>query len=512
MQRPKLGAVLGLTSAAYFMAVLDALVVVTALPSIDRDLHAGLQTLQWTVNAYGIAIAAGIIGASALGDRFGRRRVFLAGVVLFTSASAACGLAGGSGVLIAARALQGLGGAATVTLSLTILTEAFPPQRRGAVVGIYGGLAGLAVACGPLIGGAVTKGLDWHWIFWINVPIGVLVTGLSARLLTESHGPRERIDARGIALMTAAAVSLVWGLVRSGSIGWDRAEVLATLAVGVALLAAFIHWQGVAAAPLIPRRLFRRRSFAFGSATQFLMSGSIFAAAFLIIQYVQIARGYSPVMTGVRLLPWLMTPMLVSPLAGSLSDRIGVRPLIAVGLTLQAAGFTWIALRAGSGLSYGELAASLLLAGIGLSMALPTAPTAVLSAVDHTELGKASGVALTMQRFGAVFATAAATAIFSGSGGLSTPAAVVHGLQPALAVCAGISLLGALVSLGIAPARPAPRRTRRRCRCNEQGAPRVRLPNVRERSPTAAAAARLPAADPARPRHTCPSGCRALHR
>lgn len=454
MERPKLRAVLGLTSAAYLMAVLDSLVVVTALPSISRDLHADLQTLQWTVNAYGIAVAAGIISAAALGDRFGRRRVFLAGVVLFTAASAACALADGSGVLIAARVLQGLGGAATITLSLTILTDAFPPERRGAVVGMYGGLAGLAVACGPLIGGAVTQGLSWHWIFWINVPIGILVAGLSARLLPESHGPRERIDARGVMLVSGGAVSLVWGLVRSGSSGWGSPEVLGTLAGGVVLLAGFVRWEAVSAAPMVPLRLFRRPSFAFGSATQFLMSGSIFAAAFLIIQYVQIARGYSPVMTGVRLLPWLVTPMFVSPLAGSLGDRIGPRPLIAAGLTLQAAGFAWVALRAGSGLSYGELAVSLLLAGIGLSMALPTAPTAVLSAVDRVELGKASGVAMTMQRFGAVFATATATAVFSAAGGLGSPATVVAGLKPALAVCAGISLLGALVSLGIGP-RPA---------------------------------------------------------
>ena len=361
--------------------------MVTALPSIGRDLHAGLQTLQWTVNAYGIAVAAGIISAAALGDRFGRRRIFVSGVVLFTAASAACGLAGAGGPLIAARSLQGLG-AAAITLSLTILTDAFPPERRGAVVGTYGGLAGLATALGPLIGGLVTEGLDWHWIFWINIPIGILVTGASARLLPQTHGPRERIDACGVTLVSAGAVSLVWGLVRSGSAGWDSFEILATLLAGAVLLAAFIGWEAVAPAPMIPPRLFRRRSFAFGSATQLLMSGSIFAAAFLIIQYVQIARGYSPVETGVRLLPWLVTPMLVSPLAGSLGDRIGPRPLIAGGLTMQAGGFAWIAIHAGSGLGYDELAISLLLAGIGISMALPTAGISLLGAL--VSLGIAS--------------------------------------------------------------------------------------------------------------------------
>ncbi|WP_249011268.1 DHA2 family efflux MFS transporter permease subunit [Conexibacter sp. DBS9H8] len=451
MQKPKLGAVLGLTSAAYFMAVLDALVVVTALPQIGHDLRVGLPTLQWTVNSYGIAVAAGIISAAALGDRFGRRAVFLAGVGVFTAASAGCGLAGSGALLIAARAVQGLGGAAVITLSLTILTDAFPAERRGTVIGLYGGLSGLAVACGPLVGGSVTEGLGWHWIFWINVPIGLLTALGSARLLPESRGPREPIDTRGVALVSAGSVSLVWGLVRSAAAGWGSAEVIGALAAGAGLLAAFVVCEAVVEAPMIPLRLFRNRTFAAGSATLFLMSGSIFAAAFLIIQYVQLARGYSPVMTGVRLLPWLITPMFVSPMAGSLSDRIGPRPLIAAGLALQAAGFGWLATRVGSGVGYGEMAVTLLLAGVGISMALPTAPTAILNAVAPVELGKASGVATTMQRFGAVFAIAIASAVFAGAGGLGSPAAVISGLQPALAVCAGMSLLGALASLALAP-------------------------------------------------------------
>jgi EmrB/QacA subfamily drug resistance transporter len=454
VKQPNLRAVLGLTSAAYFMAVLDALVVVTALPSIGASLHVGLQALQWTVNAYGIALAAGIISAAALGDRFGRRRLFVAGLILFTAGSAACGLAGSSTVLIAARAVQGLGGAALMTLSLTILTDAFPPQRRGAVVGIYGGLAGLAVAGGPLIGGAVTQGVDWHWIFWINVPIGVTTAVLSARLLPESHGPARRVDTIGVALVSAGAVSLVWGLVRSGSLGWGSPEVLATLAAGVVLLVGFVGWEARTPSPMVPLRLFADRTFALGTATMFLMTGSIFGGGFLIIQYAQLARGYSPVMTGVRLLPWLIMPMLVSPLAGALSDRIGQRRLIACGLALQAAGFGWVAARVGASLGYGQLALALLLAGAGIGMALPTAPTAVLSVVSRGELGTAAGVATTMQRFGAVFATAVATAVLSGAGGLGSPAAVTAGMGPALGVCAGLSLLGALVALGI---RPRPR-------------------------------------------------------
>src|SRR5258707_959675 len=196
-KRPRLGWILGLTSAAYFMVVLDSLVVITALPRMQRDLHVGLASLQWTVNSYGIAFAAGIITAAALGDRLGRRKIFVARPALFTLASAACALAPSASALIAARAVQGLGGAAVLPLSLTILTAAFPAQRRGAIVGIYGGLAGLAVAIGPLVGGAVTEGLDWHWIFWVNVPIGVAVGLLALRLLPESHGAPARLGQRG---------------------------------------------------------------------------------------------------------------------------------------------------------------------------------------------------------------------------------------------------------------------------------------------------------------------------
>jgi len=451
MTQPNLRAVLGLTSAAYFMAVLDSLVVVTALPSIGASLHAGLGALQWTVNAYGIALAAGIISAAAVGDRFGRRRIFVAGVALFTAGSAVCGLAGSSTMLIGARAVQGIGGAALLTLSLTILTDTFPAQRRGTVVGIYGGLAGLAVAAGPLVGGALTQGADWRWIFWVNVPIGVATAALSARRLPESRGRERRVDTAGVALVSGGAVSLVWGLVRGGSVGWGSPEVLATLAAGVALLAAFVGWEARTAEPMVPLRLFANRTFAAGSAAMFMMTGSIFAGGFLIIQYAQLARGYSPVMTGVRLLPWLIMPMLISPLAGALSDRIGQRRLIACGLTLQAAGFGWVAARVGAGLGYGELAVALLVAGAGIGMALPTAPTAVLSAVARHELGTASGVATTLQRFGAVFATAVATAILSGAGGLGSAAAFTAGMGPALGVCAGISLCGAVVSLGIRP-------------------------------------------------------------
>jgi EmrB/QacA subfamily drug resistance transporter len=445
--------VLGLTSTAYFMVVLDALVVITALPQMQRDLHADLASLQWTVNSYGIAFAAGIITAAALGDRFGRRRVFNLGLALFTVSSTACALAPNIGELVVARTVQGLGAAVVMPLSLTILTTAFPPQRRGLIVGIYGGLAGLAVAAGPIVGGMIAERLDWHWIFWLNVPIGLVALALGARLLPESHGAPERLDLVGVGLVSGGVVGLVWALVRANDVGWSSPEILGTLLAGGALLVAFVGWEQRVAQPMVPMRLFRTPAFAVGNVTTFLMSGATFAAAFLITQEFQFARGYSPISTGVRLLPFFGTPMVVSPIAGALSDRIGRRPIMLTGLALQAFGYAWVAARASLSTSWVEIVTGLLVAGVGISMALPTVPTAVLNAVAQHEMGKASGVNYMAQRFGAVFSIAIASAVFAAHGHLGNPAAVTAGFRPALWSCVIFAVLAALTSIAIT-ARP----------------------------------------------------------
>jgi EmrB/QacA subfamily drug resistance transporter len=443
--------VLVLASTAYFMVILDTGALFTALPRMQRDLHANLASLQWTVNSYGIAFAAGIITAAALGDRFGRRRVFNLGLTLFTLSSAACALAPNTAELTVARTVQGLGAAAVLPLSLTILTTAYPPQRRGLIVGIYGGLAGLAVAAGPVIGGVVTEGLGWHWIFWLNVPIGLLAITLGTRLLPESHGAPERLDLPGVILVTAGVVSLVWALVRANDTGWSSPEIVGTLVSGGVLLAAFVRWERGAHAPMLPLRLLQNRTFAVGNVTMFLMSGATFAAAFLITQEFQFARGYSPIWTGLRLLPFFGTPMVVSPLAGALSDRIGRRPIMVTGLALQALGFAWVAARGSLHTSWIELVIALLVAGVGVSMALPTVPTAVLSSVTETEMGKASGINYMAQRFGAVFAIAIASAVFSAHGNLSNPTSVTAGFRPALWSCVVFATLAALSSAAIRP-------------------------------------------------------------
>jgi EmrB/QacA subfamily drug resistance transporter len=443
--------VVGLTSTAYFMVILDSVVVITALPRMQRDLHVSLSALQWTLNAYGIAFAAGIITAAALGDRFGRRKVFTIGLALFTVASVACALAPNLPELIVARTVQGLGGAVVLPLSLTILTGAFPLERRGMIVGIYGGLAGLAVAMGPIVGGAVTQGIDWHWIFWINVPIGVVAVPLGLRLLPESYGAPERLDLVGVGLISGGVVALVWALSRANQVGWASAEVVATLVVGAVLLIVFLRWESSVREPMLPLRLFAVRDFAIGNLTTFLMSGAIFAGGLLVTQEFQLARHYSPVGAGVRLLPFFATPMLVSPLAGALSDRVGRRPIIVTGLSLLTAGFVWVAWQGSLRTSWIELVVALLVAGVGISMALPTVPTAVLSAVAPQEMGKASGINYMSQRFGAVLAVAIGTTVFASYGGLGNAATVTAGFKPALWACAAFAGLAALAATALSP-------------------------------------------------------------
>jgi EmrB/QacA subfamily drug resistance transporter len=448
-----LGWVMALTSTAYFMVVLDSVVVITALPLMQRDLHVSLASLQWTLNAYGIAFAAGIITAAALGDRFGRRKVFTVGLALFTFASIACALAPSLSALIVARTVQGLGGAVVLPLSLTILTAAFPIERRGMIVGVYGGLAGLAVALGPIVGGAVTQSIDWHWIFWLNVPIGVVAVVLGVRLLSETYGAPERLDLVGVGLVTAGVVSLVWALSRASDVGWSSPEVVGTLIAGAALLGVFVVWEGSVREPMVPLRLFAARDFAVGNVTTFLMSGAIFAGGLLVTEEFQLARHYSPVGAGLHLLPFFATPMLVSPVAGALSDRIGRRPIIVVGLSLLTAGFVWVAWRGSLRASWIELVVALLVAGVGISMALPTVPTAVLSAVPQQDMGKASGINYMAQRFGAVFGVAIGSTVFATYGGLANPAAVTAGFKPALWACAVFAGLAALTGAAMSARR-----------------------------------------------------------
>ncbi len=438
-----------ITSIGLFMVTLDNLVVTTALPVIRHSLHAGLSGLEWTVNAYTLTFAVLLLTGAALGDRFGRRRLFVAGLVAFTFGSAAAALAPTISALIAARAIQGLGGAMVMPLSLTLLSAAVPAARRGVALGAWSGIAGLAVAIGPLVGGAVVEGISWQWVFWLNVPLGLALIPLAATRLGESRGPSHQLDLLGVGLASIGLFGVVWGLVRSSALGWMHLQVMVGLIGGLGLLVAFVAWELRAPAPMLPMRFFRSRAFTSTNLVSFLMYFGMFGLIFLLAQFLQTVQGYSPLAAGVRTLPWTGMPILISPIAGALSDRVGGRPLMALGLGLQALGLGWLAAVVSPTVAYAELVPGFALAGLGMGLFFAPVANVVLSAVRPEEEGKASGANNALREVGGVFGVAVLGSIFSGAGGYGTGASFVAGLTPAMWVGVGVVTFGAIAALAI---------------------------------------------------------------
>jgi EmrB/QacA subfamily drug resistance transporter len=436
-----------LAALGVFMTALDALVVTTALPVLRVDLGASLSSLEWTVNAYNVSFACFLLTGAALGDRFGRRRMYAVGLSVFTAASAAAALSPSAGALVAARAVQGAGAAIVMPLTLTLISEAFPLEKRGAAIGLWGGISGLAVAAGPVVGGAVVGGLDWHWIFWLNVPIGLALIPLASRRLTESYGPRPQLDLLGLLLAGAGALGLTWGLVRATSVGWGSTEVIGTLLAGAAIVGAFLGWERRSESPMLPLQLFRARSFSAANAVSFFMYAGLFGTLFLMSQFLQTALGHSPLGAGLRMLPWTLTPMFVAPLAGSLADRYGNRTFMALGLTLQAVGYGWIALIASPGMGYGELGVALTVTGIGTSLCFPTVANAVMGSVPLSEAGVASGTNSALRELGGVFGVAVLAAVFARRGVYASPHVFANGFSAALWVAAGLSAAGIVAAI-----------------------------------------------------------------
>jgi EmrB/QacA subfamily drug resistance transporter len=444
--------VLALASLASCMAALDTLVVTTALTTIRADLGASLEQLEWTVNAYNLSFAVLLMTAAALGDRLGRRRMFAGGVALFALASACCALAPSIGWLIAARAVQGAGAALITTLAFTLVSAAFEPERRGRALGLFFALTGLAVASGPLVGGAIAEGLAWQWIFWINVPIGAVLVPLALARMRESFGPDAALDLRGLTLVTGGVLGIVWGLVRGNLAGWGSVEVVASFGAGAGLLAAFVAWQHRAPAPMLPLRYFRSRAFSAANAAIFFAVGALFCGVFFLAQFMQNGLGSGPFEAGLRLLPWTGTLFFVAPVAGALVDRYGERPFLVTGPLLQAAGLAWIALVADPGVAYAELIPGLMVAGVGASMAFPAAQNAVVGAVPPHAIGKASGTNMTLRELGGVFGIALAVAVFAGAGSYASPESFTDGFVPAMVLAAGLSVAGAVAG-SVLPAR-----------------------------------------------------------
>ncbi|MFR0359120.1 DHA2 family efflux MFS transporter permease subunit [Streptomyces sediminimaris] len=436
-----------ITSVAGFMAALDNLVVTTALPSIRKDLGGALGDLEWTVSAYTLTFAVLLMFGAALGDRFGRRRMFLAGLTVFTGASAAAAMATGIDSLIAARAVQGVGATIMMPLTLTLLTAAVPAAKRGMAYGIWGAVNGLAVASGPLIGGSLTEHVSWHWIFWLNVPLGIAVLPLARLRLAESHGTGAPLDVPGTLLASGGLFGIVYGLVRGPADGWTGPLVMTGLFAGAALLIGFVLYSLRAGNPMLPMRLFRSRAFSGINAASLLMFLGMFGSIFLLSQFMQGVLGYSPTEAGLRMLPWTGMPMLVAPIAGILSDRIGGRPVVATGLFLQAAGLGWLAVVVEAGVSYGSQLPGLIVSGIGMALFFAPASNLVMSSVRPREQGIASGANNALREVGGALGIAIMSSIFLAQGGYESAHAFVDGLKPALVTGSSVVALAGVAAL-----------------------------------------------------------------
>jgi EmrB/QacA subfamily drug resistance transporter len=441
--------VLALTAVASFMVALDALVVSTALSTIRADLGTSIAQLEWTVNAYLLSFAVLMMTAAALGDRFGRKRLFVAGIGLFAAASAACALAPDIGWLIAGRAVQGAGAAFVMPLALALLGTAFGPERRAWAMGIFSSVTGFSVLCGPLVGGAVVQGISWPWIFWLNVPIGVALIAVARRRIDESFGPAAALDPRGVALVTGAAFGLVWGLVRANTVGWGSAEVVGALGLGALLGAGFVAWELRAREPMLPLRLFGSRAFSAGNAAAFFWSAALLGALFFVAQFLQTVLGYGPLAAGALLMPWGAAVFVVPLLARRLVERAGERAVVSGGLALQAAGTGWIALVAGPAVAYWQLLAPLVVSGAGFAIAIPAIQSAVIGSVEPRDVGKASGTLSTLRQLGGVFGVAVLAAVFAGAGSYASPQAFSDGFVAASVASCALALAGALAGLAL---------------------------------------------------------------
>ncbi len=437
---------LAITSLALFMVSLDNLVVTTALPVIKSELHASISQLEWTVNAYTLTFAVLLLTGAALGDRFGRRRMFVLGMLLFTGASAAAALSTSANALDISRALQGVGGAIVTPLTLTILSAAVPKERRGLALGIWGGIGGLAVALGPLLGGAIVSGVSWNWIFWLNVPIGLVLAPLAYRQLEETKGSEGGLDLPGLALASTGLLGIVWGLVRGNSLGWTSTGIVLPIVLGTLLAAAFVAWELRAPSPMLPMEFFRNRTFTLTNVASLFMFFGMFGSIFFLAQYFQTVQGYSPLQSGLRILPWTAMPMLIAPLAGAFSDRIGGQRLMAAGLALQAAGLLWIAAVSTPTTPYVDLIGPFVLSGIGMALFFAPVANVVLSAVRPDQEGKASGANNAIRELGGVFGVAVLAAVFSHVGGYQSPEAFTHGMTTAVYIGGALVAVGAIAA------------------------------------------------------------------
>jgi EmrB/QacA subfamily drug resistance transporter len=429
------------------MVVLDNLVVNVALATIHRDFGASVQSLEWIVNAYVLAYAVLLLTGSVLGDRFGRKRMLIAGILLFTAASAGSALAPNTGMLIAARALQGVGAAIVTPLTLTLLADAFPPERRGIALGVWSGISGTAVALGPLVGGAMIQIASWHWIFWINVPVGLVLAPVAARRLNESYGSERKLDTVGLGLSGAGLFGIIFGLIRSQTLGWGATEVLISLIAGGVLMVAFIVQELRTDEPMLPMAFFKRRSFAVTNIVSLSMYFGMFGSVFFMSQYLQDVIHNTPFQAGLKLLVWTGATMVVAPAAGYFSERFGARLFMVAGLALQGIALAWLASETAIGQTYSSMIVPFIFAGSGMALVFAPAANAVLSSVRTDQAGQASGATNAIRELGGVLGIAVLSTVFTSHGSYASGIDFIHGLTPAVWVGAAVLFAGALVAL-----------------------------------------------------------------
>jgi EmrB/QacA subfamily drug resistance transporter len=428
-------------SLALMMAFLDALVVTTALPTLRASLHSSLANLEWTVNAYNLALACMLLTGAALGDRFGRRKMFCVGVTVFITASLLAGAASSVDVLIAARALQGIGAAVMVPLTLTLVLEAYPPERHGWAIGIWTGIAALCGALGPVVGGGIVQAIGWHWIFWINLPVGVAIVPIALLRFRESFGGHSRLDVVGVLLATAGLFSITWGIVRTDTNAWGSAAVIVPLVVGAAISAGFLFWERRAPQPMLSLSLFRRTSFTAANAISFCLFASVFGSLFLMSQFFQTAQGRTPFETGCALLVWSGWGFFIAPATARFAGRYGNRPFMLAGLFLWTTGLALLAVTAKRHTGFLEIAPLFALAGIGGPMVFTTVAAEVMGSVPPEELGIASGTNNALRQLGGVFGIAVLATVFNRPGAYDSPDAFVSGFRSALWVAVAFTAI-----------------------------------------------------------------------
>ncbi|MEV0944280.1 MFS transporter [Micromonospora wenchangensis] len=450
------------TAVPMFMVSLNNLVVTNALPVLARELDSGPDRLQWIIHAYSLSFAGLLLTGAAVGDRFGRRRIFTTGIVIFAVGSAVCALSGTLGLLVTGRVVQGIGAAIVFPLSLTLLANGVSDARRAMAIGLWSAVNGLGVALGPLIGGAVTESLGWEGIFWVSVPVGLVLVPVIRLILPESAGENRSIDLPGVLLASTAVMSLVWGIVEAGSQGWGSVDAVTRFGMAALLVALFVGWERRVAEPLLPLYFYRTRSFVLSNLVALLMFFGVFGALYWLMQYLQLVLGYSPLAAGVRTLPWTAMPMLVAVLAGLVTARVGAGRLMAAGLLLEAVALGWSAAIMDTAVPYGRIVPALLLGGIGMGLIFAPMTEAVLASVDRRDRGKASGANATVREVGFALGVAVLTTVVTRLAGPLTDArAFVDAVRPAVWLGAAVVALGAVAALSLprrlpATDRPAP--------------------------------------------------------